>query len=368
MKKKRAKSIRAFQWQLQSEMIILNATATVAGPCYPDLFPGARSKQTAHSLLSVLALRRSVTCRAIYRLTSAKPLTARNNAHIFILVSEQRAKLTCEIPGCKTVLEGRPISVLKTEQHLRGYGKQVGCVTQAKISLPSGAKTPLLWSRGQRAGQPPSSTPSYPEPPCPEFLNGAFEAKRVPSQPLWQFVCLSDFSRIEKCCKLVLTTDKCLRAAGLHVHFAAHQREAYSPHFQPCMAGGLRGRVLCAPAWRMLRSAPNCAQCCAHGVQSERETQKGTNGSMGPWQQKAHYLQSHKWASFLKTAADVHSCWQSAVQALSNPKSAWKRQHNRVRMQPHNKASSVQEKECYGELAASGGGRETPALELWVIF
>jgi len=37
-------------------------------------------------------------------------------------------------------------------------------------------------------------------------------------------------------------------------------------------------------------------------------------------------------------------------------------------MQPHNKASSVQEKECYGELAASGGGRETPALELWVIF
>lgn len=116
-------------------MIILNATATVAGACYLDLFPGAWSKQTAHSLLFVLALRRSVTCRAIYRLTSAKPLTARNNAHILILVSEQSAKLTCEIPGCKTVLEGRPISVLKTVQHLGGYGKQVGCMTQAKISL-----------------------------------------------------------------------------------------------------------------------------------------------------------------------------------------------------------------------------------------
>lgn len=63
----------------------------------------------------------------------------RNNAHTFILASEQRAGLTCEIPGGKTVFERRPASGFKNMKYLRGYGKQAGCMRQAKISFRRGA-------------------------------------------------------------------------------------------------------------------------------------------------------------------------------------------------------------------------------------
>lgn len=365
MKKKRAKSILAFQWQLQSEMIILNATATVAGACYPDLFPGAWSKQTAHSLLFVLALRRSVTCRAIYRLTSAKPLTARNNAHIFILVSEQSAKLTCEIPGCKTVLEGRPISLLKTVQHLRGYGKQVGCMTQANLLMTWGKTTSSL-----KQGSENQATVFFYPKLFQAIMSWIFEwsiwSQESPLSAPLQFVCLSDFSGIEAFCKLVLTADKFLQAAGLHVHFAAQPARALQPTLPALHSWWAPWPCAVCPSLEMLRSAPNWAQCCAHGVQSECETQKGQMEVWGRDRRKHitfNHINGRRFWKLLQmfTPADKMLC--RLCQILKVPE----RDNTAGSECNHNKASSIQE-EDHGELAASKGGREIPALELWVIF
>lgn len=129
-------------------------------------------------------------------------------------------------------------------------------------------------------------------------------------------------------------------------------------------------------AWRMLRQAPKWGLIplsphqpgwAAKGTPSQRmRLCGGSMASTGQWQKRVHYLQSHQRMSLPKTvlAADVHVRWWSAVQTLSNPRRAWKRQCNRVRGCNHNnKLAATHVKEHYWKLAA-----ETPTVKVCIIF